>query len=116
MWKDWTEPLEVLLTKANEFLKQFDFSSFPRGGVHIGPAEIRTRPMYLARAFIAYIDNVFADDFLQDYVYTASVYKDVYDLVCEYIGENEHAVALHGDEFAQTEEALIKDFCLYIEN
>jgi len=115
-WEDWTEPLTVLLAKAKEFLKQIDFSGFPRGGVLIEPPELYTRKEQLAKAFVAYIEDMLIGDFLEHYVYVSSVYRDAMAIVFEYIGENEHQMDLHGDEFAQTKEDLLKDFALYIEN
>lgn len=115
MWKDWTEPLEVLLAKAQEFLKQIDFSEFPRGGMLVTTPEIHTRKECIAKAFASYIAHPIGG-FLRDYIYVSSVYEDVFDLVLEYIGECEHQQDLNGDEFAPTSEALIDDFALYIEN
>lgn len=114
-WEDWTEPLEILLAKAGEFLKQIDFSGFPRGGVLVEPPELYKRKEQIAEAFTAYANDMLTGDFLQYYVYTSSVYRDVYSLVFEYIGENEHQMDLHGEEFAQTEADLLEDFFLYIE-
>ena len=127
-WKDWTEPLEVLLAKAREFLKLLDPSDFPRGGKCVVAPELHTRKEELAKAFVAYmdsaislhpkrdIDNLLANrSLLVNYVYLTSVYEDVYGLVFEYIGENEHQMDLHGDEFAQTKETLLEDFTLYVD-
>lgn len=116
-WEDWTEPLKVLLAKAEEFLEQIDFSNFPRGGILIEPPELYIRKEQLAEAFDAYIANILVGDFLEFYVYASSVFEDMYGFVFEYIGENEHQMDLHdGDEFAHDETSLLEDFCLYMAN
>lgn len=124
MWKDWTEPLEVLLAKAREFLNTVKCISsriheLPEGGKLIEPPELCSRTKELGGALGAFLSKprkTWTTDFLQHYIYVSSVYEHVFDFVFEYIGECEHQFDLHGDEFAQTKEALIKDFALYIEN
>lgn len=115
-WKDWTEPLEVLLANVKEFLAQINFSDFPQGEKSIGPPELYTRKEVLAKAFVAYMDDMLIGDFLANYIYVSDVYRDAMAIVFEYIGENEHQMDLQGDEFAQTKDGLLKDFALYIEN
>lgn len=115
-WKDWTEPLGILFAEAKEFLEQIDFSDFPKGGKLIEGRPLYTRKEELAKAFVAYMENVLIGDFLADYVYTTSVFSDTLSFVFEYIGENEHQFDLHGDEFAQTKEELLEDFTLYVGN
>ncbi len=124
MWKDWTEPLEVLLAKAQEFLNTVKIISsriheLPEGGKLIKSREHSSRSEELAKALAAFLSKprkTWTTDFLQSYIYASSVYEDVFGFVFEYIGENEHQFDLHGDEFAQTKEALIEDFVLYIDN
>ncbi len=127
-WNDWTDPLEVLQTEARAFLKQIDFSDFPRGGICINPPELYERKEQLAHAFSKYINEVVLQkirspkrclevlgDFLHCYIYATDVYRDIFSLVFEYIVENEHMMDLHGKEFAQIEPVLVKDFAEYIE-
>lgn len=126
-WTDWTEPLQFLLYTVSKFLKTVksisDITNMPVEGKCIGPNEISMRKCTLSKALAAYINynlssgnsEPFNTDFLKHYVYVSSVYKDALDLACEYIGENEHQMDLHGDEFSQTKESLLEDFVLYIE-
>ena len=123
-WKDWTEPLEVLFTTAKEFIdtvRQISsrISELPIGGWCVGAPQIFTRKEELGKALAAFVSEpkeLWTTDFLNNYVYVSSVYCDVMGLVFEYIGENEHQMDLHGNEFAQTESDLLEDFALYIEN
>ena len=122
-WEDWTEPLEVLFTTAKEFLDTVRLISsyiheLPIGGKCIAAPNIFTRKEELAKAFGAFCEvphGLWTTDFLNNYIYVSSVYCDVMGLVFEYIGENEHQMDLHGNEFAQDASALKKDFALYIE-
>ena len=115
-WDDWAAPLGILLAKADEFLKQIYFSNYPRGGILVQYPGLYLRKEELAKAFEAYITDMLIGDFLKDYVYVSTVYEDAYSFAFEYIGENEHQMELHGDEFAQNETDLLEDFCLYIGN
>lgn len=115
-WEDWAEPLKVLLAKADEFLSQIDFSDYPKGGQLVEGRELHTRKEVLADAFRGFMEDTLVGDFLEHYIYVASVYEDVYGFAFEYIGESEHQMALHGDEFPQTKEALLEDFALYVGN
>ena len=122
MWKDWTEPLEVLLAKAREFLNTVKSISsriheLPEGGKLIESPELHSRSEELAKALAAFLAKpreTWTTDFLEHYIYASSVYEDVFGFVFEYIGESEQGCGLHDkEEFPQTKEDLIKDFALY---
>jgi len=123
-WEDWTEPLEILFATAKEFLDTVKTISYrirklPDGGKLVVAPELYARKEKLAKALAAFVScpkETWTTDFLEHYVYVSSVYRDAMAIVFEYIGENEHQMDLHGDEFAQTKEDLLKDFALYIEN
>lgn len=123
-WEDWTEPLEVLFTTAREFLdtvRQISsrIHELPIGGQCIAAPQLFTRKEELGKALAAFArepKELWTTDCLNNYIYVSSVYCDVMGLVFEYIGENEHQMDLHGNEFAQTEFDLKEDFALYIEN
>lgn len=132
-WEDWTEPLEVLFTTAKEFIdtvRQIStrISELPIGGQCIVAPQLFTRKEELGKALAAFVrwnlstepttepKGLWTTDFLNNYIYVSSVYCDVMGLVFEYMGENEHQMDLHGNEFAQTADDLKKDFALYIEN
>lgn len=123
-WEDWTEPLEVLLSKVKEFIDTVKLVSsrlqeLPEGGKLIELPELCTRHEALGKALSAFLSvprRVWTADFLGNYIYAASVYEDVYGFVFEYIGESEHQMDLHGDEVPQTKLELLKDFALYVEN
>lgn len=129
-WEDWTEPLEVLLSSTKVFIDTLKAVSqriheLPEGGRLVEAPELYTRKEELAKAFTLFVlRHMNAKDeakiptwdtaFLDNYIYVSDVYEDVMSLVFEYIGENEHQVDLHGDEFAQTEIDLREDFAIYI--
>ncbi len=124
-WKDWTEPLELLLAEVKRFMDDVkaisSLTDMPIGGRRVDPPELYTRKEPLAKALNAFMTwkerkMIWTTEFLGDYVYVSSVYEDAYSFAFEYIGENEHQFDLHGDEFAQTKEALLEDFALYVEN
>lgn len=123
-WEDWIEPLDVLFTKATEFLGTLRLISsriheLPEGGRLIVAPELYTRKEELGKALAAFVyepKRLWTTDFLDNYIYTASVYEDALGFVFEYIGENEHRTDLHGNEFAQTESDLLEDFALYVDN
>lgn len=134
-WEDWTEPLEILLATAKEFLDTVKAISYrirklPDGGRLVVAPELYTRKEELAKALALFIKHMNArakneneakiptweTDFLTNYIYVSDVYEDVIHFVFEYIGENEHQANLHGDEFAQTAETLLEDFALYVKS
>lgn len=131
-WKDWTEPLEVLLAKTREFLDTLksisSLTDMPIGGKVIGLSDLNVRRGLLYKALATCVrgpsqKNLYGEDrepwtsdFLSHYLYVSSVYEDAMVIVFEYIGENEHQMTHHGDEFAQTKAELIEDFALYAEN
>lgn len=122
-WIGWIEPMQILLKKHAEnfigsLLNAGALDDFPKRGKLVEIPEIYTCKEELAKAFSGYLayNAHCTTDFLEHYVYLTSVYEDVYGLVFEYIGEHEHQMDLHGDEFAQSEVALVEDFALYIAN
>jgi hypothetical protein len=123
-WEDWTEPLEVLFATAKEFLNtvrtiSYRIRNLTDGGKLVVAPKLYTRKEELAKALAAFASDpkeTWTTDFLENYVYVSSVYEDALDFVFMYIGENEHQMDLHGDEFAQTKADLLKDFHLYVES
>jgi len=120
-WENWTEPLEILFATAKEFLDIVSdrIRKLSNGGKLVVAPKRYHRGEELAKALAAFVSDpkeIWTTDFLEHYVYVSDVYKDAMAIVFEYIGENEHQMDLHGDEFAQTKADLLKDFALYIEN
>jgi len=126
-WEDWTEPLEILFATAKGFLDtvrtvSYRIRKLPDGSRLVVAPELYTRKEELAKALAACITfasdpkEIWDTDFLANYIYVADVYEDTFDFVFHYIGENEHQMDLHGDEFAQTAETLLEDFALYLKS
>ena len=127
-WENWTEPLEVLLDVVKQFIETVkcisSLTDFAKGGECIESPKIYTRKEDLSRALATCTmirlglaippKDIWTTGFLANYIYITSVYEDAYDFVFDYIGENEHQMDLHGDEFAQTKADLLEDFCLYL--
>ena len=123
-WEDWTEPLEVLFATAKEFLNtvrtvSYRITKLQDGGKLVVAPKLYTRKEELAKALAAFASDpkeIWTTDILEHNINVSDVYNDALNYVFEYIGENEHQMDLHGDEFAQTKADLIKDFCLYLES
>jgi len=121
-WEDWIEPLEILLAKTKEFLdtvKQISsrIHELPKGEKRVESSVHLIRIKEFGKALAAFLSEpkeIWTTDFLKDYIDVSSIYEDAFSLVFEYIGEHEHEVDLHGEEFAQTEANLLKGFAQYV--
>ena len=115
-WQDWSEPLELLLEAVQGFICTLKRDGCIRTGNSADAAMIKDGKEKLRRALCEYLSHgAKSDAFLEKYVYTSEIYKDAFGFVFEYIGESQHMVCLDGNEVPKDKQALIHDFCLYIE-
>ena len=113
-WNSWREPMMILIAEVTKWLEQLDYSLMTN---EVSKADILShRRVYLVHALgNTLIESKLgpSNKFMSSYVYETSIWADAFNIVFEYIGENEHQFGLNTDEFASNRQELLEDFSMY---
>lgn len=115
-WKSWQDPLAILIEEVTEWLEKQNLTSVSQEADHIAISKRKVKLIHaLGRGLAEDAETESIDNILSLYVYQTDIWADAFNLIFEYIGENEHQFELNGAEFADTRPELIDDFSIYVQ-